>query len=93
LKDLGDKVDQGEIDKANEAKEKLKKALEGDNLDEIKAASEELTQIVQALSVKLYEQAAQEAQNAGGAAGGEPQGAKGKDNVVDADFEVVDDKK
>ncbi|MUG69549.1 molecular chaperone DnaK [Paenibacillus validus] len=93
LKDLGDKVDQGEIDKANEAKEKLKKALEGDNLDEIKAASEELTQIVQALSVKLYEQTAQEAQNAGGAAGGEPQGAKGKDNVVDADFEVVDDKK
>lgn len=39
--------------------------------------------------MKLYEQAAQEAQNAGG----EPQGAKGKDNVVDADFEVVDDKK
>lgn len=38
--------------------------------------------------MKLYEQAAQEAQNAGG----EPQGAKGKDNVVDADFEVVDDK-
>ncbi|MEK8129404.1 molecular chaperone DnaK [Paenibacillus filicis] len=91
IKDLGDKVDQAEIAKANEGKEKLKKALEGDNLDEIKAASEELTEIVQQLSVKLYEQAAQ-AQGAG-EAGGEPQGASKKDNVVDADYEVVDDKK
>ncbi|CAG7639539.1 Chaperone protein DnaK [Paenibacillus solanacearum] len=91
IKDLGDKVDQGEIDKANAAKEKVKKALEGDNLDEIKASTEELTQIVQQLSVKLYEQA-QQAQAGGEAAEG--QGAsKGKDNVVDADYEVVDDKK
>lgn len=90
IKDLGDKVDQAEIDKANEAKEKLKKALEGNSLDEIKAASDELTQIVQQLSVKLYEQAAQQGQ-----AGAEeaPGASKGKDNVVDADYEVVDDKK
>ncbi|WP_159883794.1 molecular chaperone DnaK [Paenibacillus puerhi] len=91
IKDLGDKVEQAEIDKANEAKEKLKKALEGDNLEEIKAASEELTQVVQQLSVKLYEQAAQA--QGGGEAGGEPQGSSKKDNVVDADYEVVDDKK
>ncbi|MCZ8511153.1 molecular chaperone DnaK [Paenibacillus filicis] len=92
IKDLGDKVDQGEIDKANAAKEKVKKALEGDNLEEIKAASEELTQIVQQLSVKLYEQASQQAQ-AGGAEGAGQGAAKGKENVVDADYEVVDDKK
>ncbi|MCS7458508.1 molecular chaperone DnaK [Paenibacillus doosanensis] len=92
IKDLGDKVDQAEIDKANAAKEKLKKALEGDSLDEIKAASDELTEVVQQLSVKLYEQASQQAQaGEAGAAGGE--GAPKKDNVVDADFEVVDDKK
>jgi len=90
IKDLGDKADAGEVDKANAAKEQLKKALEGDNLDEIKAATEELTQIVQQLSVKLYEQAAQEQQAQGGEAGGD---AKGKDNIVDADYEVVDDKK
>jgi molecular chaperone DnaK len=90
LKDLGDKVDQSEIDKANAAKDKVKKALEGDNLEEIKAASEELTQVVQQLSVKLYEQAAQQqqAQNNTGA-----EGSAKKDNVVDADYEVVDDKK
>ncbi|MBW7473736.1 molecular chaperone DnaK [Paenibacillus oenotherae] len=90
IKDLGEKVDPGEIEKANEAKEKVKKALEGDNLEEITAATEELTQIVQQLSVKLYEQAAQDAPGAEGAEAGE---AKGKDNVVDADYEVVDEKK
>lgn len=91
IKDLGDKVDQAEVDKANEAKEKVKKALESNNVDEIKAATEELTEIVQQLSVKLYEQAAQ-AQQA--AQGQEPeQGAAKKDNVVDADYEVVDEDK
>lgn len=94
IKDLGDKVDQAEIDKANAAKDKVKKALEGNNLDEIKAATEELTQIVQQLSTKLYEQAAQQAQAAGGADAEGAQGAaKGKDNVVDADYEVVDENK
>ncbi|WP_079910570.1 molecular chaperone DnaK [Paenibacillus sp. 32352] len=91
IKDLGDKVDQGEIDKANAAKEKVKKALEGDNLDEIKAATDELTEVVQQLSVKLYEQAQQAQAGSAGAAGAE--GAPKKENVVDADFEVVDDKK
>jgi molecular chaperone DnaK len=91
IKDLGDKVDAGEIQKAEEAKEKTKKALESDNVEEINAATEELTQIIQQLSVKLYEQAgqqpgAEDAANAGGE-------SKGKDNVVDADYEVVDDKK
>jgi molecular chaperone DnaK len=92
IKDLGDKVDQAEIDKANAAKENVKKALEGDNLDEIKASTEALTEIVQQLSVKLYEQAQAQAGEAGGA-GPENAGPTKKDNVVDADFEVVDEKK
>ncbi|QSF43944.1 molecular chaperone DnaK [Paenibacillus tianjinensis] len=88
IKDLGDKVDASEIEKANAAKDKVKTALETDNLEEINAATEALTEIVQQLSVKLYEQAAQAEQGAEGA----PEGAK-KDNVVDADYEVVDDEK
>ncbi|GGA20335.1 molecular chaperone DnaK [Paenibacillus physcomitrellae] len=91
IKDLGDKVDAGEIEKANAAKEELSKAVGTDNLDEIKAATEKLTEIVQQLSVKLYEQA-QAAQ--GGAEGADAsQGGAGKDNVVDADYEVVDEDK
>lgn len=91
IKDLGDKVDQGEIDKANAAKEKVTKALEGDDVEAIKAATEELTEVVQQLSVKLYEQAAaaQGAAEGAGAAQGEPK----RDNVVDADYEVVDEDK
>ncbi len=92
LNDLGDKVDQAEIDKANEAKDNVKKALEGEDTDAIKQATEALTEIVQQLSVKLYEQAAKDAEAAqGGADNGE--GDNKKDNVVDADYEVVDDKK
>lgn len=94
IKDLGDKADQAEVEKANAAKDALKKTLEGNDIDAIKKATEELTQIVQQLSVKLYQQAAQDAQasQGGGAAGGAEGGAK-RDNVVDADYEVVDDKK
>lgn len=88
IKDLGDKVDASEIEKANNAKDKVKAALETDNLEEINAATEALTEIVQQLSMKLYEQAAQAEQGAEGA----PEGAN-KDNVVDADYEVVDDEK
>lgn len=89
IKDLGDKADAAEVEKANAAKEKVKKALEGDNVDEIKAATDELMEIVQQLSVKLYEQAAQAQQAEQGA----PEGAANKDNVVDADYEVVDEDK
>ncbi|MFC9776679.1 molecular chaperone DnaK [Paenibacillus chitinolyticus] len=91
IKELGDKVDQAEIDKANAAKEKVKQALEGNDLAAIKAATEELTEVVQQLSVKLYEQAAQQ-QGAGDAAGEASEAGK-KDNVVDADYEVVDEEK
>ncbi|WP_289142244.1 molecular chaperone DnaK [uncultured Brevibacillus sp.] len=90
LKEVEGKIDQAEIDRANEAKDKVKKALEGGNLEEIKSAKDALSEIIQQISVKLYEQAAQAQQNAqGGAEGQEPK----KDNVVDADYEVVDDKK
>lgn len=90
LKELGDKVDASETDKANAAKEELKKALESDDLEQIKAASEKLTEIVQQLSVKLYEQASQAA-GAEGAA--DAAGGQSRDNVVDADYEVVDEDK
>ncbi|ASS76101.1 molecular chaperone DnaK [Tumebacillus algifaecis] len=89
LKDLEGKVDQADIDNANAAKDKVKAALEGSDIEAIKATSEELSQVVQQLSVKLYEQAAQAQQ----AQGGDQGDAKQDDNVVDADYEVVDEDK
>jgi molecular chaperone DnaK len=94
LKELGDKVSDDEKSKAEAAKEAVKKALEGNNLDEIKEKTEQLTNMMQQLSVKLYESMSQQ-QNAAGDAGAEAGGTDAgqrKENVVDADYEVVDDK-
>lgn len=86
LKDLGDNVEQEEKDKAEAAKEKLKQAIESDNIDDIRTAKDELQEIVMALTTKMYEQAAQAAQQAqGGEAGAE----NADENVVDADYEEV----
>lgn len=91
LKDLEGKVDEAEVKKAEEAKESLKKALEGDDIEAIKKEKEALSEIVQQLSVKLYEQAAQQAQAQQGDAEG--QSTKNDDNIVDADYEEVNDDK
>lgn len=90
LKDLEGKVDPSEVTKANEAKDALKAALEAGNLDDIRTKKDALSEIVQALTMKLYEQAAAAQQAAGGA--GAEGGAK-NDDVVDAEFtEVKEDK-
>ena len=91
LKDLEDKVDAAEVAKANEAKDALKEAIEKNELEEIRAKKDALQEIVQALTVKLYEQAAQQA---GGAQGPEDQSASPQDdNVVDAEFEEIKEEK
>ncbi|WP_047986334.1 molecular chaperone DnaK [Ornithinibacillus californiensis] len=86
LKDLADKVSDEEKQKAEAAKEELKKSLEGTDLDDIKAKKETLQEQVQQLSVKLYEQMAQ--QNQAGQEQAEPNSAE---DVVDADYQEVDD--
>ncbi len=91
LKDLEDKVDAAEVAKANEAKDALKAAIEQNDLAEIRAKKDALQEIVQALTVKLYEQAAQQAQGAQGAEGGTT--SPKDDNVVDAEFEEIKEEK
>ncbi|GGE14524.1 chaperone protein DnaK [Marinithermofilum abyssi] len=90
VKELGDKVEAEDKQKVEEAKEKVKQALEKDDTEAIKKATEDLEQAVQQLSVKLYQQQAAQAQ-----AEADPHAAGGqsadKDNVVDAEYEVVDD--
>ncbi len=86
LKDLAENISEDEKQKAEAAKDALKQALEADNLDDIKAKKEALEQEVQALSTKLYEQAQQQAQQAQG-----QEQAGNDDDVVDAEYEEVDD--
>jgi molecular chaperone DnaK len=91
MKDLEGKADASEIAKANEAKDALKAAIEKNDLADIRSKKDALQEIVQNLTVKLYEEAAKQAQ-AGQQA--QDQGTGGKDdNVVDAEFEEVKDDK
>jgi molecular chaperone DnaK len=89
MTDLGDKVPEDTKTSVNEAIEKLKKALEGSDIDAVKAETEALQQA----GYKLAEIVYQDAQGApaeggeGAAAGGE---STGGEDVVEADYEVVD---
>jgi molecular chaperone DnaK len=104
LKDQGAKVSDDKKRPVTEAIERVKEALKGDDAEAIKAAAEALSTAVQAVSADLYAQAKASHPGPGGAeggpAGGEEQAggkggaqAGGKDGVIDADFEMVDDKK
>ncbi|MCI7303994.1 MAG: molecular chaperone DnaK [Clostridia bacterium] len=106
LKEIEGSLSEEEKNAVNAAKDDLSKALEGTNIDEIKDKTEKLTEQFHAISAKMYQQAqqAQQAQqnggaggagfdpNMGGQAGGAESGPAG-DNVVDADYEVVDEDK
>ena len=85
LKELEGKVDADEVKKAEEARDELKAAVDANNIEEMKTKRDALNEIVQNLTVKLYEQAAQQQ------AQENPEAAQGgADDVVDADFEEVD---
>ncbi|ECQ8344585.1 molecular chaperone DnaK [Listeria monocytogenes] len=88
LKELEGKVEEEEVKKAEAARDELQEALKGEDFEAIKEKTESLNEIVQNLSVKLYEQAAAEQQAAGGAEGQE---APQNDDIVDAEFEEVND--
>ena len=101
IKDLGDKADAAQIEKVKAGIEKVKEALKGTDNEAIKKATEELQKPLYEMSAAAY-QAAQQAAGAAGAAGG-AQGAsdagaqqeakKADDDVVDAEYKVVDDDK
>lgn len=104
LKEIEGSLSEEEKTAVTTAKEELSKALEGNNIEEIKDKTEKLTQQFHAISAKMYQQAQQNQQagpdgaaggfdpNAGQQAGGAAGGPAG-DNVVDADYEVVDEDK
>ena len=96
IQDLGDKVDSDTRSKVEDAIAALKKAMEGEDAQEIKRLSEELTQASHKLAEAMYQQASQAGQEqAGAGAADQSGGAPPDDDVVDADFEEVkeEDKK
>ena len=83
LKDLEGKISDSEKGKVVEKLDSLKKALEGDDYELIKTKTDELTHEFHAISQKLYEQAQGQTQS--------PEGGSSNEDVVDADYEVVDE--
>ncbi len=90
ITEMGDKLSEDEKKGLEDAKEALKEALKGTDLDAIKAKQEELQKQVYAVSEKLYKAAA-EAQAA--AQGGADAGSSADPNVYDADYTDVDENK
>ncbi|KKC29981.1 molecular chaperone DnaK [Caldanaerobacter subterraneus] len=86
MKDLGDKMTQAEKDEINKEIENVRKALEGTDVEAIKAASEKLSEAFYKVSTRLYQQAAGSA-NPGGSQG------TSQGNVYEADYKVEDDNK
>ena len=83
INDLGENIGEDDKKNAEDKKDALKSALEGEDIDDIKAKKEELEKVVQDLSAKVYQQAQQ------------AQGATGEQNqdstVEDAEFKEVKD--
>ena len=91
LKDLGDKVPEDQRKNVQDAVDAAKKALEGTDIDAIKAAGEKLQEASHKLAEVVYSNTQE--QTAGGNAGASNAGSGSADDVVDADYEVVDDDK
>lgn len=90
IKEMGDKAEAGQVEKAKAAIEKVKEALKGTDIEAIKKATEELQEPLHAISAAAYQQAQQAQQAAGGQQGGQAgqQQSSGKqdDDVIDAEF-------
>ena len=93
LKEMGAQIDADQKSKIEDSIAKLKTAMEGDDVDAIKAAHEEATQASHKLAEAIYAKAtAKEEAGADGASegGAQAEPVKADDDVVDADFEEVD---
>ncbi len=93
IKDFKDKADPAAVEKLQRATDELKEAVKGGVIETIKAKLEAITGPLYELTAAMYQKTGQEQQPGTGApGGGQAGGGDPKDNVVDADFEVKDDK-
>ncbi len=90
LEEMGDKIPAADKSSVESALGKLKETLKGSDIQAIKSATEELTKAFYAVSEKLYSQQGGQA-GPGPDMGGQAAGGAAGPDVVDADYEVVDD--
>ena len=89
IKDLGDKVSDSDKKEAEELMDKVKKAIEKEDLEEIKSSKDKLLEKANQFASKVYEEAAKANQTAEGTENTSTESTSNKedDGVVDADFE------
>ena len=87
MKDFGDKVSDSEKEEVEKLIKETKDALEKDDTDDIKKASEKLSEKVMEVSSKVYQQQAAESQKNAENSSKEEESTNKKDNVKDAEFE------
>ena len=81
IKDLGDKVDSKDKEKAESLIKELKEVLDKDNLDEIKAKKDALQEVAMSLATKVYEEASKNNQETNNESNTK------EDNVKEAEYE------
>ncbi|PIE99022.1 MAG: molecular chaperone DnaK [Treponema sp.] len=92
IKEMGDKIDAAEKQKIEDAIADLKKELEGDNIEQIKAKTEALQQASYKIAEEMYKnQAAAGADGQGASDAGQTQDAGTHGSADDVDYEVVND--
>lgn len=95
LEDAKDKIDANDKATVEAAINKLKDAMKGTDIEAIKTATEEASKAFYPIAEKMYQQAnpqgGQAGPDMGANFGGQAGGANTDPNVVDADYQVVDD--
>ena len=86
IKDLGDKVSESDKKEAEELMDKVRKAIEKEDVEEIKSSKDKLLEKANAFASKVYEEAAKANQNNDSSTEDTTE-EKNDDNVVDADYE------
>jgi len=93
LREFGDRLDADTKSKLDLAIGRLKEAMKGSDINEIRSASDSLNRVWHEASAKMYQQAGGPTGQQAGSSQQTTQPPPKDDNVVDADYEVVDDKK
>jgi molecular chaperone DnaK len=88
LRDMGDRVDAATKQEIEAAAAELKKALDGDDVDDIKTKTDALMQASHKLAEAVYQQAQQQQAASGGDGAG---ASSGDENVEEGDYEVIDE--
>ena len=91
LKDLGDKIDEDTKNKVEDAKKELEEQLKSDDLESLKKSVEKYQEATQAIGQMIYQQAAEEAQKEENKNKETEEKTEDDSNVVDADYEVVEE--